>query len=214
MRLIDDLRRDHELIEQVLGSLRTFVLDAAGDPADGPRFLRFFQDFAAWHHAREEDVLFPALVDRVGLPGDRGPVHALRLDHADMAGVLAQLGEALLALPSGPAARAQAQERAVRYSRALWSHIDAENSVLLPEAERRLRQASVGELPDPEPTEAQRQAEQDGTALVRRYPPTEDREALRGDGCIACPSFGERCRGVELEWWNEHEWEEFGDHLG
>ena len=38
-------------------------------------------------------------------------------------------------------------------------------------------------------------------------------DAPRGDGCVVCPSFTRTCRGLELEWWNEWEWEEFEDHL-
>jgi hypothetical protein len=36
---------------------------------------------------------------------------------------------------------------------------------------------------------------------------------MRGDGCVFCPAFTTSCRGVEHEWWNEWEWEEFEDHL-
>jgi hypothetical protein len=28
-----------------------------------------------------------------------------------------------------------------------------------------------------------------------------------------CPAFVDTCRGLEHEWWNESEWEEFEDHL-
>jgi hypothetical protein len=36
---------------------------------------------------------------------------------------------------------------------------------------------------------------------------------LRGDGCVMCPAFVDNCRGLEHEWWNEWEWDEFEDHL-
>jgi hypothetical protein len=30
---------------------------------------------------------------------------------------------------------------------------------------------------------------------------------------VFCLAYGESCRGLEHEWWNESEWEEFEDHL-
>jgi hypothetical protein len=32
---------------------------------------------------------------------------------------------------------------------------------------------------------------------------------VRGDGCVICPSYGVTCEGLEREWWNAHEWDEF-----
>ena len=37
-----------------------------------------------FHHDREERVLFRALVAEAELPADRGPVHALAREHAEM----------------------------------------------------------------------------------------------------------------------------------
>jgi hypothetical protein len=31
---------------------------------------------------------------------------------------------------------------------------------------------------------------------------------------MMCPAYGPRCGGVEREWWNENEWDEFADHIG
>ena len=28
-----------------------------------------------------------------------------------------------------------------------------------------------------------------------------------------CPAFGDSCRGIEHEWWNEWEWDEFEDRM-
>jgi len=68
MQLIEDLRQEHELIEQVLGSLRAYVTArqaGQGDPADGARFMAFFRRYAGdFHHEKEEAILFRALVDR------------------------------------------------------------------------------------------------------------------------------------------------------
>lgn len=49
--------------------------------------------------------------------------------------------------------------------------------------------------------------------LVRRYPPLRDTTIPRGDGCVCCAAFSGACRGIEDEWWNEWEREEFEGHL-
>jgi hemerythrin-like domain-containing protein len=217
VRLLDDLKAEHDLIEKVLGSLRTFVdlrLQGAGDATDATGFVAFFRGYAAgYHHAREEDVLFPALVKDAELPEDTGPVPALLAQHRAMAQTLGELAPLLGADLSGARERDRMVELAMRYSRALWAHIDAENSVMLPESEKRLRRVGVLELDGRAPTLEEAAAREAGERLVERYPPSYDPGAVRGEGCVVCASFGVDCDGVEREWWNEFEWEEFPDHL-
>lgn len=217
MQLIDDLVAEHDLIEQVLGSLRSYAerrREGIGEPADGGAFLRFFRLYAGhFHHAREEEVLFPALVQRAELPADRGPIAAMVAEHARMAGILDQLDPLLRAGALDREAADRLGSLAVAYSHALWHHIDAENSVLLPEAETRLRRAFVRELEGRSATPEEQEAREQGIRLCAAYPPLVDRDVLRGDGCVHCPSFGDGCRGLEREWWNPWEWEEFEDQM-
>jgi len=218
MRLIEDLRREHEHIEQVVGSLRAFVtarLADQGDPEDGPRFLTFFRRYAGdFHHDKEELVLFRALSERAELPPDRGPLAALAGEHRRMGGLLDAM-EGLLGAPLGAAAdRQRLQSLAVDYSRSLWRHIDAENSVLFPEGQERLRRFHVQELPSRPMSGAEASALEGGLALVLLYPPQYDPEVHRGDGCIACPSYGQTCEGLEREWWTDLEWEDMRERMG
>jgi hemerythrin-like domain-containing protein len=217
MQLIEDLRSEHDLIEQVLGSLRAFVaarLAGQGDPADGLRFITFFRRYAGdFHHDKEEAILFRALAERAELPADRGPIPALTGEHRRMGGLLEAL-EGCLRLPlASEEDRKQLQELAVDYSRSLWRHMDAENSVLFPEGEERLRRFHVRELPSRPMTEKECDAHAAGLALVGTYPPQHDPEVHRGDGCIACPSYGTTCEGLEKEWWTYLEWEDFRDRM-
>ena len=205
MQLIDDLHAEHDLIEQVLGSLRAFVtarLAGGGDTADGARFLAFFRHYAGtFHHDKEEVVLFRALVERAELPAERGPIPALTGEHHRMGGLL----DSPLATEAD---RLRLQELAMAYTRSLWQHIDAENSVMFPESQERLRRFHVLDLPSRPMTEAEQAAREAGLDLVQRYPPEHDAEVHRGDGCVACPSYGKTCDGLEMEWWTDLEWEE------
>lgn len=217
MRLLDELEDEHLLIDHVLGSLRAYVarrLRGEGSLDDAARFLRFFRVYAgAFHHEREEAVLFRALVQQAELPADRGPVAAFTAQHRAMAVTLDRLAPLLLGDLASDEDRREAGALAAAYTAALARHIDAENSVLLPESEKRLRRAAAGELPARAPTAEEEAARLDGEDLVRAYPPSDDPAVIRGEGCVVCPSFGVDCDGVEREWWNESEWEEFPDHL-
>jgi hemerythrin-like domain-containing protein len=217
VKLTDSLRNEHILIETVLGSMRTWAGLAAGGNApvaDGKRFMTFFRVYAgAFHHEREEVVLFPSLVKDAGLPADRGPIAVIIDDHHRMAAILDGIEAVLARDASRDGDLEELRELAKSYSHELWAHIDAENSVLLPESEERLRQNGIRELPCREPDEGERAAARTGEELVAVYPPMEP-DTIRGEGCMMCPSYGPRCGGVEREWWNDHEWDEFAEHIG
>jgi hemerythrin-like domain-containing protein len=213
MELIDQLRAEHDLIEQVAGAFRTFARQRArggGDAADGRGFLAFFRLYAGrFHHGREEDTLFVSLQRDAEIPGDRGPIAALLGDHHRMGAILDRL-EPIVA--SDPAS-ADVQGLILDYTEQLWHHIDAENSVLLPECEHRLPRHGVRELPSREPDADEATARDAGRALLAAYPPAPEPDIMRGDGCVMCPAFTEQCEGVERSWWNDHEWDELDDHL-
>ena len=215
MKLIDALQDEHVLIEQVLGSLRAYVgrlVDGAADPVDGRRFAAFFTEFAGhFHHDREEGVFFEALVTEAELPGDHGPLYAVAHEHAEMGGWLREMTPLLEQRPQSEDDRVRLQSLAIRYSHALWRHIDAENSVLYPEGVERLYRFGIRELSDRPMSDAEAAAREDGAALLLLYPPVEDSTLTRGDGCFMCRAYGETCDGFEAEWWTEHEWEDEGD---
>lgn len=217
MRLLDELVAEHELIDEVVGSLRAYVsarIAGAADGSAGPQFVRFLELFAGhFHHAREEDTLFRALHDRAELP-EEGPLAVLRDDHRRTAALLDLMAPLLAREVLDAAGGMELQGLAVRYSRLLWHHIDAENSVLFPESDARLRKHGVLELPSRAMTPAEADAMALGRSLVARYRPETDRDIVRGDGCVCCPALVENCPGLERAWWSESEWEELEDHLG
>lgn len=213
MKLLDTLQQEHALIERVLGSFRAYVealIAGTAQPSDGKRFAAFFTEFAGdFHHGREERVLFDALVTEADLPADRGPVYALGREHAEMEAWMRELAPLLDRSPASQGDAARLRALAVRYSQALWRHIDAESSVLFPEAEERLHRCGVLELEDRPMSEAQAAARDGATPLPSRYRPVEDPVLVRGDGCFNCRAHGETCNGLEAEWWTDLEWDEF-----
>jgi hemerythrin-like domain-containing protein len=201
MQLIDELRAEHLLVDQVAGSLIRFAGFTRGggtsmeDVADFIRFLRVF--VAGYHHQREEQTLFPVLVDRAEVPADRGPLPVIAAEHR----VAAELVDRL----EGATDREKAAEVARRLAHHLWEHVDKENSVLLPESVDRLRRNGVTRLVGRVPTTAEEGARRIGEQLIDRFPPLDDPEIVRGAGCIACSAFGDICGGIETEWWNTWE---------
>jgi hemerythrin-like domain-containing protein len=202
MQLIDELGREHRLVDRVAGSLIRFAEATLGgettesDAADFVRFLRVF--VGGFHHEREEQVLFPALVEHAEVPADRGPLMVMAAEHIEAA---AMVGELEVAAGSPEVAAATAR----RLARHLWEHVDKEDSVLLPEAEQRLVRGGITRLESRPPTAVEEAARALGEQLTQRFPPRDDPDMVRGDGCIACSAFAETCGGIEKEWWNTWE---------
>ncbi len=202
MRLFDEFKTEHLLVDRVAGSLIRFAeLTARGQTSaeDAADFVHFFRVFVAgYHHEREEKTLFPALVERAEVPGDRGPLPSIEADHREASALVDEFEEA-----SGNPGKAGGIAR--RLAHHLWEHVDKENSVLFPESFERLRRNGVTRLEGREPTAEERAARDLGEKLTERFPPLDDPEVVRGDGCIACSAFGETCGGIETEWWTTWE---------
>lgn len=217
MRLIDELKREHELIDRVAGSMRTWVnrlLQGDAPAVEGRKFMRFFEVYVGGrHHRREEEILFPTVWNELALPGDSAPVTVLVETHHELAALLDCMKFLLRKDSLTKTERGELESLAIRYTRTLWSHMDAENSVLFPELEMRLKHAGMHELPSALITRDEEDAEILGDALVHTYLPTEDANVVRGEGCAMCPAYMDTCRGIEREWWNQWEWEELGERV-
>jgi hemerythrin-like domain-containing protein len=217
MKLINELKAEHDLIDKVAASMRTWVnrlLQHEAPVADGRKFMQFLDVYASGrHHAREEQILFPRVWNELALRADSAPVTVLVGAHHEIAALLDCMKFLLRKDVLSRNELGELETLAIRYTRTLWSHIDSENSVLFPELETRLLHAGIHELPTP----AMRRDEEDaavlGEALVHAYPPSEDTNLVRGEGCAMCPAYMESCRGIEREWWNEWEWEELQERV-
>jgi hemerythrin-like domain-containing protein len=101
---------------------------------DGIDFIRTYAD--RFHHAKEEDVLFNALIDN-GMPKENSPVAAMLLEHDQGRGYVRSMEAAVQEAQAGriDACRVIAAN-ALAYAALLRDHIDKEDTILYPLAER------------------------------------------------------------------------------
>ncbi len=200
--IIGQLIAEHEVVEQVIGSLFRWALEGQDeDPGGRAAYIAFFRVWAkGHHHHQEESILFPALVKHVEIPSDRGPLKILTEEHEREVELVALLENAEPGDPTLTVARDLAH--------LLWMHIDKENSVVLPEAGERLIRSGIGSLEGLTEGPEELAVREAVAPLVARWTPLEDDDLYRGDGCMACSAYGETCGGIEKEWWNAWEWEQ------
>jgi hemerythrin-like domain-containing protein len=155
LRMVALLEKNTDLLEK--GRFRdwNFFLD-------GVDFIRHYAD--RFHHAKEEDVLFKALVDN-GMPEQNSPVAAMLMAHDQgRAHVHAMEDAARRALDGETGQAAVIIEHARGYIAMIRDHIDKEDTILYPLAERVLAQDLR-----PAMVEAYRQAEESAVGLEERY---------------------------------------------
>ena len=127
LRMIALVEKNTELLDQ--GKFRNwqFYLDAVD-------FIRNYAD--RFHHAKEEDVLFVELIKN-GMPEKQSPIEAMHLEHAQgRAHVRALEDAAQKALDGETGQAAIIAENAKGYAALLRSHIEKEDDILYPLAER------------------------------------------------------------------------------
>lgn len=97
-------------------------------------FIRQYAD--RYHHAKEEDVLFAALVKN-GMPRENSPVAAMLMEHDQGRTFVADLESAVTAALAGEPGQAQRiADNALGYVALLREHIAKEDEILYPLAER------------------------------------------------------------------------------
>jgi len=132
---------EHRLILRMLALLeRNAPLTAAGRYTnyqfyrEAVDFIRNYAD--RFHHAKEEDILFEALITN-GMPRENSPVAAMLMEHDRGRAYVKAMEEAALAAEGGDATRTDAlAENALAYLTMLREHIDKEDTILYPLAER------------------------------------------------------------------------------
>jgi hemerythrin-like domain-containing protein len=118
-----------------------------GDPQHVDQLLEFFTVFVdKCHHGKEEELLFPAL-EQIGVGRDKGPIGVMLREHELGRESVQKMKAAFSEFKAGAAAAAVDFTRNARaYISLLNQHIDKENNVLFPMAEKQLPEGQLAEL--------------------------------------------------------------------
>ena len=135
------LKAEHQTILRVINVLEALVRRSeagTGFEVDALRqcvtFFRLFAD--ACHHAKEEDLLFPALEAR-GVPRENGPIGVMLHEHRLARQHTRSMGDALEALSRDePEAVAAFRAAAYQYIELLRNHIFKEDNFLFQMGDR------------------------------------------------------------------------------
>jgi hemerythrin-like domain-containing protein len=143
MDAIEILMNEHRLIERVCDALEGFA-DAAArrtgdDKEELARFVTFISRYAdGYHHGKEEDILFAAMVD-AGFSREVGPVAVMLVEHDRGRACVAELRRlSEQQAPWSDDDRRRLVEAARGYSGLLHNHIHKEDAILYPMAEQHL----------------------------------------------------------------------------
>lgn len=135
------LREEHQLILQVTGVLDAITTAAENgqepDLVTFDRCVAFFRLFVdAFHHGKEEDVLFPEMENQ-GIPTDGGPIAVMLYEHGLGRAHIRQMAESLDELGRGDAGAIASLLSAGRaYVDLIRSHIGKENDILFEMADQ------------------------------------------------------------------------------
>ncbi len=137
LRMITLVEQNTALLEE--GKFRNwqFYLDAVD-------FIRNYAD--RFHHAKEEDVLFVALIKN-GMPEKQSPIEAMHMEHDEGRAHVRAMEEAAQKALDGEAGQATIiVEQAKGYAALLRGHIEKEDDILYPLAERILPEEVRGAM--------------------------------------------------------------------
>jgi len=164
----DTLMQEHRLIERALDAMEGWITtlgpgSESDDKVELGRFVSFIRGFAdAYHHGKEEDILFVAMVEH-GFPRQAGPIAVMLHEH--------DLGRSLVSVLDGLAQQSATWSEedygtltrtARKFSSLLRQHIQKEDMLLYPMADARL----------PEPVKEE---------MSRRFQAFEEQQTSNGE---------------------------------
>ena len=125
-------------------------------------FIRTFAD--RYHHAKEEEVLFVALVNN-GMPEKRSPIEAMHIEHEQGRAHVRGMEAALTHIQAGQLEQIPTLVHHARgYAALLRDHINKEDTILYPLAERVLPESAR-----PAIVRGYAQAEAKDTEVAQKY---------------------------------------------
>jgi hemerythrin-like domain-containing protein len=153
MKATDMLMQEHKMIEKVLNSIERQVKRVENGDKINPSFFinasDFIRGFAdGCHHRKEENALFPAMV-LAGIPKENGPIGQMLIEHEQGRQYNKGIRSAAEELLKGNEKIVdQLLENAKGYSKLLHQHINKENNILFPMANKAIPIKQQEELAD------------------------------------------------------------------
>ncbi len=149
MRPTEILMQEHRLIERVLAALETqaksILAGGLFDTERSKETIRFIREFADhYHHAKEEDQLFPAM-ERCGFSREAGPIAVMLAEHDDGRSHVKRMAGAVED-PDREAAGEDYAKAARNFVDLLRNHIMKEDEILYPMADQGLSEADQADL--------------------------------------------------------------------
>ena len=137
---------EHDAILTALRILERMVAsterDGKVDTADMSEFISFLKEFAdKCHHGKEEGLLFPAMI-AAGVPSKGGPISMMLQEHEEGRRLVKDMADGLV----GKLRMVKLNQAARSYIFLLRNHIQKENMVLFPLADRVLSEEKLAEL--------------------------------------------------------------------
>lgn len=151
MKATEQLKAEHEGIKLMLK-----ILDKICDKLKSAqelnqehfaRILEFLKVFAdKCHHGKEEELLFPAM-EETGVSKEGGPIAVMLSEHNQGRGHIKGMSEAFERFKKGDCkASSRIIENGGDYIALLTQHIDKENNILFPMADKRLSETEQDKL--------------------------------------------------------------------
>ncbi len=151
MKPTEELAHEHKVITHVLKVVAAEAQNISNKTACRAELIEMMLDFSRnftdkCHHAKEEKNLFPML-EKKGMPHDTGPIAVMLAEHSAGRQMISRIAGLLSAAEQeDKKALLSLAESLSDYVNLLESHIDKENNILFPMAERLLGEAEMAEL--------------------------------------------------------------------
>lgn len=151
MHATEQLKKEHEGIKLMLSIMDEICnrLEAGKKVStkDIDSIIEFIKTFAdKCHHAKEEDLLFPAM-EEAGIPREEGPIAVMLMEHDQGRSYVKGLGEAAAKYKDGDQkAAGKIIENARNYINLLTQHIDKEENILYNIADMHISEKEQKEL--------------------------------------------------------------------
>jgi len=144
MKATETLKYEHEVILMVLKAseddIQTFEKTGKVNRIRIEKMVDFFRNFAdSCHHAKEEKLLFVKMNEK-GISSDGGPIAIMLNDHEIGRGYIRAIAKALEQSESGDSEAVKTIFRNLKsYVNLLRAHINKENYILFPMADKLLK---------------------------------------------------------------------------